>query len=136
MNTFRDLLESGKTYSMDEQKIKEAMASSGKTKVTDLMNYMKARYAGQYDLKLAKECAKEIVSSINESKETVFLFKKSKDREEVTDELSYEENLTDFECSIINNHQALSTEDVKIIKFVKEYCEKNKISYTLSSINK
>jgi hypothetical protein len=41
MYTFRDLLESGKTYSMDEQKIKEAMASSGKTKITDLIILLK-----------------------------------------------------------------------------------------------
>ena len=65
MNAFIELLESGKTYSMDEQKIKEAMASSGKTKITDLMNYMKVRFNGQYDVKLAKECAKEIVDSMN-----------------------------------------------------------------------
>lgn len=131
MYTFRDLLESGKTYSMDEQKIKEAMASSGKTKITDLMNYMKAKYTGQYDTKLAKECAKEIVDSINESKHVVFLFTKSKDKDDILMELSYEEDLDDYEGSMINNHYAISTEDSDVKEFITDYCKKNKITYTL-----
>jgi hypothetical protein len=49
---------------MSEGKIKEAMAESGKTNVTLLMGYMKARYEGKYDVKLAKQCAKEIVKEL------------------------------------------------------------------------
>lgn len=58
----KDLLNESE-YTMTEQQIKEAMAGSGKMKITDLMNYMKVRYTGKYDPKLAKECAKEIVAS-------------------------------------------------------------------------
>ena len=132
MYTFRDLLESGKTYSMDEQKIKEAMASSGKTKITDLMNYMKAKYAGQYDTKLAKECAKEIVDSINESKLIggIFHFKTAKDQDDVLMELSYEEDLDDYEGSILNKTHVISTDDKDVVDFIMALCKKEKISYT------
>lgn len=57
------IIESSADYTMTEQQIKEAMAGSGKMKVTDLMNYMKSRYPGKYDPKLAKVCAQEIVRS-------------------------------------------------------------------------
>jgi len=49
---------------MSEMKIREAMAESGKTRVNDLMKYMKAHYAGKYDIKVARENAKELVADM------------------------------------------------------------------------
>lgn len=51
-------------YSMGESAIKQAMAESGKMTQKQLLDYMKAKHDGKYDPKLAKECAKEIVSSM------------------------------------------------------------------------
>ena len=62
LNEFRKINES--SYEMDEWKVREAMAESGKTRVNDLMKYMKAHYAGKYDIKAAKISAKEIVAEI------------------------------------------------------------------------
>ena len=53
-----------KEYDMDEDAIRQAMAESGKMKVAQLMSYMKAKYAGKYDLKLARENAKELVADM------------------------------------------------------------------------
>lgn len=129
-NGFKSFL--AESYTMDEQKIKEAMTGSGKTKVTDLMNYMKAKYSGQYDPKLAKECAKEIVDSINESKLIggIFHFKNAKDQDDVLMELSYEEDLDDYEGSILNKTHVISTDDKDVVDFIMALCKKEKISYT------
>lgn len=47
---------------MSERQVKEAMAQSGKWKVSDLLGYMESRYKGKYDKKQAKIWAKEILS--------------------------------------------------------------------------
>jgi len=44
--------------------IEDIMAQSGKTKVRDLLDYMKYRYPGKYDPKDAKVAASNIVKSI------------------------------------------------------------------------
>lgn len=62
--SFREFIGESNEFQMSEDKIKQAMAESGKMKVAELMSYMKGKYAGKYDLKLAKECAKEIVASM------------------------------------------------------------------------
>lgn len=49
---------------MSEDSIKQAMAESGKMKITQLMSYMKARYQGKYDTKLAREIAREMVAEM------------------------------------------------------------------------
>ena len=40
------------------------MAESGKMKVAQLMSYMKAKYEGKYDPKVARENAKELVADM------------------------------------------------------------------------
>lgn len=49
---------------MTEDNVREKMAESGKMKVKQLMDYMKVRYAGKYDIKLARENAKEIIANM------------------------------------------------------------------------
>ncbi len=60
----RELLEENESTEMSEGQIKEAMAESGKMSIPQLMSYMKSKYAGKYDLKLAKMCAREIKNSM------------------------------------------------------------------------
>jgi len=60
----QEILSEGKTYEMGADKIRQAMAESGKMKVSELMKYMKTRYAGKYDVKLARENAKELVADM------------------------------------------------------------------------
>lgn len=42
-------------------KIREIIAESGKMKINDVVNYFKARYEGQYDPKIVKSEAKEMI---------------------------------------------------------------------------
>jgi len=63
MEKFRELFEA-KEYEMSEDDIRQAMAESGKMKVKQLMDYMKAKYAGKYDPKVARENAKELVADM------------------------------------------------------------------------
>lgn len=63
MTKFKELFEA-KEYEYDESKIREIMAQSGKMKVKQLMDYMKARHAGKYDPKVARENAKELVADM------------------------------------------------------------------------
>ena len=53
-----------KEYSMSEDNVRQAMAESGKSKVAELMSYMKAKYAGKYDTKMARMNAKELVADM------------------------------------------------------------------------
>ena len=53
-----------KEYEMSEDDIREKMAESGKMKVKQLMDYMKAKYDGKYDPKLARANAKDIVAEM------------------------------------------------------------------------
>jgi hypothetical protein len=50
---------------MDNQltvwKIREIIAESGKMRINDVMNYFKARYSGQYDSKIVRSEAKEMI---------------------------------------------------------------------------
>lgn len=64
MNIFRDYILESKEYEMSVDKIRQAMAESGKSKVADLMSYMKVKYEGKYDPKIAKEIAKELVADM------------------------------------------------------------------------
>ena len=56
---------SNKKYELNEDQVVEIMAESGKSKVSELMKYLKAKYNGKYDPKLAKENAIRITSNIN-----------------------------------------------------------------------
>lgn len=58
----KELLESSDMMSAD--KIRQAMAESGKSSVKHLMDYMKAKYDGKYDVELAKTNAKELVADM------------------------------------------------------------------------
>jgi hypothetical protein len=49
------------SYEMDRWKIREAIAESGKMSLKDVMNYLNFRYEGKFDVKLAKEDAKEMI---------------------------------------------------------------------------
>jgi len=49
---------------MDEFKIREAIAESGKMTVRDIMSYLKHRHEGKYDVKLARKNAKELVAEM------------------------------------------------------------------------
>ena len=49
---------------MSEREIREAICESGKTKVSEMMNYLKNRYDSQYDIKVARANAKEIAADI------------------------------------------------------------------------
>lgn len=51
-------------YEMSESKIRQAMAESGKSTVKQLMDYMKAKYPGQYDINVARANAKELVADM------------------------------------------------------------------------
>lgn len=42
-------------------KIREIIAESGKMKINDVVNYFKARYEGQYDPKIVRSEAKEMI---------------------------------------------------------------------------
>ena len=65
MKSFKEYqLDEAKEYEMDEDKIRQVMAESGKMKVKQLMDYMKSRYEGKYDPKVARENAKELVADM------------------------------------------------------------------------
>ncbi len=49
---------------MDEMKIREALAESGKLTLKDMMAYMKRRHSGNYDVALARKNAKELVKEM------------------------------------------------------------------------
>lgn len=49
-------------------KLREILAGTGKTKASDLMNYLKVKYAGQFDIKTAKEVIKELVTEFKTNK--------------------------------------------------------------------
>jgi hypothetical protein len=49
---------------IDEMKIREVFAESGKMTVRDMMQYIEHRYSGQYDKKLARKNAKELVEEM------------------------------------------------------------------------
>jgi len=49
---------------MTETEIRQALAESGKMRVVDMMTYMKHRYNGKYDVKLARTNAKELVADM------------------------------------------------------------------------
>lgn len=49
---------------MTEEQIKEIMSASGKTTVSALCEYMAKKYYGQFNLKLCRSCAIEIVREI------------------------------------------------------------------------
>lgn len=43
-------------------KIREIIAESGKMRINDVMSYFKARYEGQYDSKVVRQEAKEMIA--------------------------------------------------------------------------
>lgn len=45
---------------LTEDQIREIFAESGKMKASQMMSYLKSRYAGQYDSKVARANAKEM----------------------------------------------------------------------------
>ena len=47
---------------MDQFKIRERIAESGKMSIKDVVNYFKCRWEGQYDLKVVKAEAKEMIA--------------------------------------------------------------------------
>ena len=49
---------------MNEFEIREALAESGKTRVNDMMAYLKHWHAGKYDVRLARKIAKELVAEM------------------------------------------------------------------------
>lgn len=49
---------------LDMWKIREAIAESGKTRIGEIMSYLKYRYDGRYDVKMAREQAREMVKEM------------------------------------------------------------------------
>ena len=44
-------------------------------------------------------------------------------------ELSYEEDLKDYEGSILNKTHVISTDDKDVVEFIMDFCHKQKISF-------
>lgn len=53
---------------MDENAVRLAMAESGKTKIKDLLNYMKVKYHKKYNKETAKRIAQEISDDIRKGR--------------------------------------------------------------------
>ena len=49
---------------LTESKIREIFAESGKMTVKEMMSYLEARHSGNYDKKVARDNAKELVADI------------------------------------------------------------------------
>jgi hypothetical protein len=64
IRTFNEFLTESEHQMMSEDKIRQALAESGKMTVRDMMAYMKRMHAGKYDVKLAKKNAKELVADM------------------------------------------------------------------------
>lgn len=60
IKTFEDFVNES-SYEMDRWKIREAIAESGKMRLKDVMDYLNRRYEGKFDVKQAKEDAKEMI---------------------------------------------------------------------------
>ena len=51
---------------MNDLNIREVLAESGKLTVSQMMNYLKSRYNGKYDIKTARNEAKDLVREMKE----------------------------------------------------------------------
>lgn len=60
IKTFEDFVNES-SYEMDRWKIREAIAESGKMRLKDVMDYLNRKYEGKFDVKQAKEDAKEMI---------------------------------------------------------------------------
>lgn len=59
----------------------------------------------------------------------IFHFKNAKDQDDVLMELSYEEDLDDYEGSILNKTHVISTDDKNVVEFIMNFCKKHNIDY-------
>ena len=64
IRTFNEFLTESEQQMMSEDKIRQALAESGKMTVRDMLAYMKHKHAGKYDMTLAKKNAKELVADM------------------------------------------------------------------------